>query len=516
MPPKLFQVRAAPAQTPKIRAMAIGPRSGRVFASAGDDGILNLYSVTDPNPIYRFGPFSAAVSCCTFDYTEEVMAFGTDTGLLVIMDLDSAKTLGMWHASSVPITCVDFHPQSPEVIVAGDSVGHVCVFGIALRSPLQQFAAHRGSVSCVRVCPQGNLLISAGSDRCLRIFDITTGEFQGTIQSNCLPFLSIAFHPTDQVLAACSESRTVHFFDIDRRCETKGGLLIGPAPPQCIRFSQDGSVVAVCSTATVSLFKAESPDFADHLPISLSNAHDLQLYSTGVAVATSDGAIASVVMMKKEEFRLLQKKKKADVKQIQPKVIDGLNMGAPNFPSGEKRVKKPPPPANRVLAELQPKGAAPPAPVAQANDALYRDFKFDRAQYVAILSQRQSKMAHLRDVIKKRGFHIAATEVASAGEGIAEFLTILQLKPEIVRLDNAAVCIDAMQFAFKTDAATAVVVLGQILNSVGGSISVVTGGEEAAQIMETIHGIAPIVSKAADRGVPGARQLLDAWPRLLR
>jgi hypothetical protein len=486
--------------------MAIGPRSGRVFASAGDDGVLSLFSVTDGNPIYRFGPFSAALSCCTFDYSEDVLAFGTDNGLLSVLDLDAAKTLAEWRASSVAITCVDFHPHSPEVITAGDSVGHVYVFGTALRNPLQQYAAHRGSVSCVRICPQGNLLISAGSDRCLRLFDITTGEFQGTIQPPCLQLLSIAFHPTDQVLAVCSESRTVHFFDLDRRSETKGGLLIGSAPPQCVRFSGDGAVVAVCSTSTVSLFRTDSPDFADHLPISLTNAHDLQLYSTAVAVATSDGPIASVVLMKTDEFRLLQKRRKSD-RPIQPKVIDRSHLSGANC-AGEERVKKPQPPAARVLAELQPNGCLSPV---QANDALYREFKFDRAQYVAILSQRQSKLAHLRDVIKKRGFQIAAMEVASGGEGIAEFLAILQLRPEAVHLDNAAVCIDALQFAFRSDL-TAVVVLA----AVGPSISVVTGGEEAAQIMETIHGIAPVVGKAAERRVPGAQQLLDAWPRLLR
>jgi hypothetical protein len=432
--------------------------------------------------------------------------FGTDGGVLSLLDLDGSKTVASWRAGTVPLTCADFHPHSSEIVLAGDSVGHVYIFDITHRNPLQQFAAHRGSVSCVRICPQGNLLVSAGSDRYIRVFDTQTGEFEGTIQSSCLQFLAVAFHPTEQVLAGCSESRTVHFFDLERRCEIKGGLLIGAAPPQCIRFSQDGSVVAVASTTTVSLFRTDSPDFADHLPVSLSNGHDLQLYSTAVAIATSDGPVALVVLVKTDEFRLMQKKKKP---AIQPKVIDGGNLGV----AVAKPSKKPP--AGRGLAELQPKGAAPQAQPL-ANDALYREFKFDRAQYVAILSQRQSRLAHMRDVIKKRGFLLMATEVASAGEGIAEFLALLQVKPEIVRLDNCAVCIDAMQWAFKSEPATAVVVLGQILANVGGSISVVTGGEEAAQIMETIHGIAPVVVKAADRGVPGAQQLLEAWPRLLR
>jgi hypothetical protein len=337
----------------------------------------------------------------------------------------------------------------------------------------------------------------------MRVFDISKGEFEGTIQSNCLQFLSVAFHPTEQVVAGCSESRTIHFFDLDRRCEVKGGLIIGQAAPQSIRFSSDGSVVSSCSTSTVSLFRSESPGFADHLQLSLTAVYDMQLFSTSVAIASADGPACSILLIKTDEFRLLHKKKAA-ASGCQAKVIDGSNL-----PSvAEKPARKVP---SRVLVELQPKPQA-----ASANDALYRAFKTDRTQYVALLAQRHGRMVRLRDLIKKKGFALAATEVAANGENVVEFMTVVQMKPDTVRMDNAAVCIDALQFGFTADAAAAVVVLGVVLANIGQTLSVVTGGEEAAQIMETIHGIAPVVGKAADRGVSGAKQLLDAWPRLLR
>jgi hypothetical protein len=484
--------------------MAIGPRSGRVFASGGDDGVLNLYSITNESPIYRFGPFSAPVTCCSFDYSEEFIAFGTEKGYLSILDLDPGKTLVAWTVPGARFTCCDFHPHIQDVIAAGDSTGRVYLFGSQQRRPLQQYAAHRGSVTSVRICPQGTLLVSAGSDRFMRVFDLSKGEFEGTIQSNCLQFLSIAFHPTEQVVAGCSESRTIHFFDLDRRCEVKGGLIIGQAAPQSLRFSSDGSVVSSCSTSTVSLFRSYSPDFADHLQVSLTTVYDMQLFSTSVAIASAEGPACSIILVKTDEFRLLPKKKTAAAANCQAKVIDGSNL--PNVP--DKRVRKAP---SRVLADLQPKPQA-----ASANDVLYRAFKTDRTQYVGLLAQRHGRLVHLRDLIKKQGFAFAATEVAANGESVAELMTVVQMKPDTVRMENAAVCIDALQFGFTADPGTAVVVLGIVLTNIAQTLSVVTGGEEAAQIMETIHGIAPVVGKAADAGVPGAKQLLDAWPRLLR
>jgi hypothetical protein len=225
----------------------------------------------------------------------------------------------------------------------------------------------------------------------------------------------------------------------------------------------------------------------------------MQLFSTSVAIASADGPACSILLIKTDEFRLLHKKKTA-ASGCQAKVIDGSNL--PNV--AEKPARKVP---SRVLAELQPKPQA-----VSANDALYRAFKTDRTQYVALLAQRHGRMVHIRDLIKKKGFAFAATEVAANGENAVEFMTVVQMKPDTVRMDNAAVCIDALQFGFTADATAAVVVLANI----GQTLSVVTGGEEAAQIMETIHGIAPVVGKAADKGVPGAKKLLDAWPRLLR
>lgn len=108
-----------------------------------------------------------------------------------------------------------------------------------------------------------------------------------------------------------------------------------------------------------------------------------------------------------------------------------------------------------------------------------------------------------------------ATEVASNGDGVEEFMTILQGRPESVRMDNAAVCIDALNVGFEVNAAQAINVLGLILKNIGDAIDVLKG-EDEANVMTTLHSIAPLVQSAADQGFTGAQELLTKWPTLLR
>jgi hypothetical protein len=369
-------------------------------------------------------------------------------------------------------------------------------------------------------------MASTGPDRVIRVFDLTAGEFVATIRSDGCQFLSLVFHPQEKLLAACTETRSVHFFDLDQICEVKGGFVIGNCAPRCVRFSQEGNILASSSPSTISLFRTDAPEFADHLQLGVANVHDLQLYSTGVAIAVSDGGYASMILARTSDFRLMKKteekpQRRGDRTKSAPnsKVIDGNNLN--RVP--EAAVPPPPPPPQKpkrvvpqkVAVEAHP--AKPATAVASsANDPLFRAFKVSRPGYLAGVAQRLSRLTHLKDVIKKKGFGHAASEVASSGVGVEEFMTILMLRPESVRIDNAPACIDSLQFGFKVNPELAAVGLQLILSAVGTGLSVVKGGEEAAAVMTTLHSITPVVASAADNGSERAKKLLETWPKLLR
>lgn len=551
MPPRLFQVRTAQSHTQPIRSMAIGPRSGRVYATGGDDCFLNLYSVTDETPIYHFGPFESSITCCSFHYSEDFIVFGTQLGLVQILDLDSRKTVASFQLESSNITTIDYHPTNSDYVSAGDSKGCVYIMSSQERFPIQKYQAHRGNVTCVKFSPDGSLLASSGSDRLIQIFQVFTGECLNTIRINCPQFLSLTFHPTEMLLAGCSDDRSIHIFsfevsNVDVNIsssspeifqqlitnELKGSFIIGNASPHCITFSKDGKVLSACSSSVLSVFKTFSPDFSDHMQIGQKKVHDIQLYSTCVAVASSDGNIGTVIFAKTEDFRLLKKEKiklvnnnnnnnsnnnnninlREKVKSgLQNKVIDGSNLvsmkkvGQRNNRDKEYKIG---------LADLQPK-SPPPGPA--ANDAIYKSFKAKRPNYLAMLEKRKTKFSYLYDQIKTKGSIATINSIATTGDAAWEFVAIIQTRPQTVTFQNAAKCFQVMKFAFEDDPNLTINTIGLVLDIIGPTImsSSEQKDDDMIEVDEAVKSIAPYIVDAANSNIEEAKAILETWKPIL-
>lgn len=546
MPPRLFQIKTAQTHTQPIRSMSIGPRSSRVYATGGDDGFLHLYSVNDDTPIYRFGSYDSPITCSSFHYSEDFISFGTNNGIVQILDLDSRKTTASWTLENRQITCIHYHPINSEYIAAGDSEGHVYVFSSQERNPIQQYKAHNGQITCVKFSPDGTLLASSGSDCLIRLFQVLTGECFTTIRQNCPKFLSLAFHPTDMILAGCSDDRSVHIFSFEYpsnndeikpvtrtnssdiyskliEVEMKGNFVIGNASPLCITFSKDGQVLASCSSSVLSVFKTFSPDFADHLQIGQKKVHDIQLYSTCVAIASSTDKIGTVIFIKTDDFRLLKKEKikpmnnemKDRVKSnLQNKVIDGSNLN-----DMRKTVRKN---HQKGLADLQPNKQ--PISGAAANDMIYKQFKAKRPSYIEILEMRKSKFSFLYDRIKTKGALFTITEIATTGDGAWEFATILQKRPQTINFENVTKCIEVIKFAFDDDPVLAINLIGLILDIIGPSIMNSNNDkpipedvteDDMIEISESVKTITPYLQEAANNDIEEAKSILQVWSSIL-
>ena len=94
-------------------------------------------------------------------------------------------------------------------------------------------------------------------------------------------------------------------------------------------------------------------------------------------------------------------------------------------------------------------------------------------------------------------------------------MTVLENRPESIKVENAAPVIDALQFGFHVNTEQAVRVLKLVLNAVGDAVETASG-EGVKHVIMTLHGIAPVVKFAADQGVEGAQALMDRYQTLLK
>jgi WD40 repeat protein len=503
MPPRLLAVRPPAAHTAVVRALAIGPRSGRVFATGADDCLLCLWAIGSDSPLMQLGPFKHPVTCVRFDRSEEILAFGTAGGFVSIVDLDQLETRNAWFCRGSELTCLCLHPAAAGFVVAGDSAGRVFVLSLDQQEPIQVFEAHAGAVRAAAICPGGNFLATTGEDHLIMLFDLTTGKLHGKIHPKCdCTFTSVDFHPTEQILAACAEDRSVKLYDIHRVKAMKGGFVIGQSAPTRICFSQDGEVVAACSPSAVSLFKTSSADHMDHLRLKLKEVSDLQVFERGIVIGLIDNEQAGLLICSTDDFELLLKKKQKKKQKAR-------------FASPDPKPPEPVP-VKRILDR------PPPPP---ANDAVYKSFRENRAEYVAWVAQRLARFGRLRDLIAAKGLKEAATAIATSGDSAAELVAILIGVPEVISVENASAVLEVVHAALRSDEENALALLRLILRDLGPTLRASMEGPHAlnyhacVDILNGLRGFKDDFEAIRASGSPGllvVKRLLTEWQALFK
>lgn len=508
MIPRLLQSQTNVAHTQPIRTMAIGPRSGRVFATGGDDCMLFLWSITEPDPLLSFGPFQSPVSCSTFSLDENHIAFGTDNGFLSIIDLDQGHTLNAWMIyKQTKITCISIHPQILDCIVVGDEEGDVYLFGGEPRNPIQQYKAHEGQVYSVKICPQGNFLATSGEDHLIRIYDISKGVVHGTINPTKKfdsPLFCLDFHPTEQILAACAEDRNVKIYDINRVIEMRNGFLIGKKSPLKITFSPDGEVVASCSPSSLSVFKTADAYQEDHLKLSLKNIQDLKVFDKGIAIGVSDDCQGNVIIAKTEDFVFNKRKKKKKQKRSPSPDLFSPAQIQPQFPPKKKVIIEP-------LPSLRPQQTVTPQPA--SNEPLFRAFREDRNEFMTVISQRTAKYRKISDSIRDKGLKETLNMVSTTRDAIPEMVSSLLQRTEAISPSTASAIIEVVYVGVQIDEDLALRLLRVVLQNLSPVFRSALDNprsqyfKDAESFKASCKTLIPLFKKLAENRTPGSSMM---------
>ena len=197
--------------------------SGSRIASAGADGTVRIWDVTDPHAPHQtailVGHTGAVRSLAWSPDGAHIASGGEDQTIRVWNAQTFKNTFSASHTSA--IYSLDWHPDS-ELLLIGEFDGSISVTNGLTGENFASFQAHDGWVNAARWSPNGTAAVTGGLDRVLRVWDLEAGfdlEERAAL-GTAFAINAIAWTPDGARIAAAGGTPfTIAFYDSTPQAE---------------------------------------------------------------------------------------------------------------------------------------------------------------------------------------------------------------------------------------------------------------------------------------------------------
>ncbi|WP_026072631.1 serine/threonine-protein kinase [Nodosilinea nodulosa] len=234
--------------------LAISP-SGRAIAAACSDGSVRLWNCTNGESIHSFRKslgmlgvgHRGAARAVVFTASGDAVLSGGEDGQLLLWNLAD------YSGEKLPVS--GWQISALLVLPPGDSVAVGSGDGRIYLLPLNQEAWARGNtpktlvhhqdqVTALGVDRAGNLLVSGGRDRTLRLWSLPSGRLTRTLTAPTAAITALACHPDDGRIVSGDQAGQVQVWSAANPDE---GLVIhkSPSPVTALAISPSGDWLAI-------------------------------------------------------------------------------------------------------------------------------------------------------------------------------------------------------------------------------------------------------------------------------
>jgi WD40 repeat protein/predicted Ser/Thr protein kinase len=241
---QLRPLRAVLEQPGRVYAVTFSP-NGKMFATAGRNGIARLWETATATPIGEPLPHYALIGLVAFSPDSKLVLTSSHGNTGQLWDAATGKPLGSPLRHESPVGCMAFSPDGMTILTGSDDCT-ARLWKVPTGTPVGPPLKHDGPVVAVAFSPDGRTVLTGAHDRTARLWEAASGRPLEPPLSHRGKVQAAGFSPDGRLVVTGTRDGVGQVWDVTNK--TPLGLPLKHGG--CIRvaaFSPNGQLVLTVS-----------------------------------------------------------------------------------------------------------------------------------------------------------------------------------------------------------------------------------------------------------------------------